>query len=359
MRLLTKIIGTGSFIPDVIIKNNYFLGHIFYTPNGEKINIPNNEIIQKFEEITGIKERRYLHIDYVNSDMAFDAAANAILSVRNKSFNAEDIDMIIVAHNYGDVNYQNTYASFVPSIAAKVKNMLKIKNPNCIAKDVIFGCPGWLQGVIEADQAIKLGSAKTVMVIGSETLSRVCDPHDRDSMIFSDGAGAVILQEMESEELSGVLSYDNRSDTNLANTIFNSKSYKEGYKSDELFIHMNGHEVFKYAISMVPQVVKNSIDAAGLELDDIDKILIHQANEKLDHKIGQNLFRLYGRRDFDPNIMPMTIDWLGNSSVATIPTLLDRIMKGEMPGHELNPGNNIVLASVGAGMNINSMVYRM
>lgn len=358
MRLLTKIIGTGSFIPDIIVKNQDFLQHTFYDPNGEKIKGHNGDIIKKFEEITGIKERRYLHIDYVNSDMAFYAAANAILSVRNKSFNAEDIDMIIVAHNYGDVNYQNTYASFVPSIASKVKYMLGIKNPNCIAKDIIFGCPGWLQGVIEADQAIKLGSAKTVMVIGSETLSRVCDPHDRDSMIFSDGAGAVILQMQKSDELSGVLSYTNRTDANFANTIFNSKSYKKGHEADDLFIHMDGRKVYEYAISIVPQVVKDSIDAAGLKLDDIDKILIHQANEKMDYKIGDKLFRLYKRRDFDPNIMPMTIDWLGNSSVATIPTLLDLILKGELKGQELKPGDNVVFASVGAGMNINSIVYR-
>jgi 3-oxoacyl-[acyl-carrier-protein] synthase-3 len=109
----------------------------------------------------------------------------------------------------------------------------------------------------------------------------------------------------------------------------------------------------------VPLVVKESLEKAGLTITEIKKVLIHQANEKMDEAILKRLFKICGGGVFKAEVMPMTISWLGNSSVATVPTLLDLIMKGRMEDHEIKPGTAVVFASVGAGMNINSVVYRM
>jgi 3-oxoacyl-[acyl-carrier-protein] synthase-3 len=105
-------------------------------------------------------------------------------------------------------------------------------------------------------------------------------------------------------------------------------------------------------------VVKKSLDRAGLDLSDVKKVFLHQANHKMDQAILKRLFKLYEVSEIPEGIMPMTISWLGNSSVATVPTLIDLVARGEMNGQELAPGDTVVLASVGAGMNINSVVYR-
>jgi 3-oxoacyl-[acyl-carrier-protein] synthase-3 len=109
----------------------------------------------------------------------------------------------------------------------------------------------------------------------------------------------------------------------------------------------------------VPKVVKKSLDLAGIGLGDVKKVLIHQANEKMDQAILKRLFDLCNVKDIPDNIMPMTISWLGNSSVATLPTLLDLLLKNKLDNHRLRSGDIAVFASVGAGMNINVMVYQM
>jgi 3-oxoacyl-[acyl-carrier-protein] synthase-3 len=131
------------------------------------------------------------------------------------------------------------------------------------------------------------------------------------------------------------------------------------YQGNELFLKMNGHNLYKYALKYVPQLIKATLDKAGLALNDIKKIIIHQANEKMDEAIVKRLFSLYNIKEVTCGIMPMIISWLGNSSVVTIPTLLDLIMKKKLNNHHIEKDDNIVFASVGAGMNINSIVYRM
>src|SRR5690606_29392691 len=108
-------------------------------------------------------------------------------------------------HNFGDVRLGSNRMDILPALAAKIKQILNIENPDCVAYDIIFGCPGWVQGSIQANYLIQSGDAKRVMVIGAETLSRITDPHDRDSMIFSDGAGATIFEAQESDEPLGII----------------------------------------------------------------------------------------------------------------------------------------------------------
>jgi 3-oxoacyl-[acyl-carrier-protein] synthase-3 len=135
-------------------------------------------------------------------------------------------------------------------------------------------------------------------------------------------------------------------------------SYHPDHNDSTLFLKMYGRRLYEYALSNVPGVVKESLEKAKLTLNDVAKVLLHQANAKMDAAILKRVFRLYGEREVPEEIMPMTISWLGNSSVATVPTMLDLIVKGELDGHGFDSGDIVILASVGAGMNINSIVYR-
>ncbi len=178
-------------------------------------------------------------------------------------------------------------------------------------------------------------------------------------MIYADGAGATILEAVASEPPVGILAHAARTDTiEHAYMLWMGKSYDPDHAGDELYLKMDGHKLYEYALKTVPQVAKESLDKAGLPIGDIKKILIHQANEKMDEAILKRLFKICGG-EYKPEVMPMIISWLGNSSVATVPTLLDLLLKGKLEDHALAAGDNIVLASVGAGMNINAVVYRL
>jgi 3-oxoacyl-[acyl-carrier-protein] synthase III len=350
----TVIVGTGSHIPSVVVPNEAFLQHEFHGPDQKPIAKSNDEILKQFEAITGIRERRYAPGDLVTSDMAHDAARNALQS---SGIDGEQLDYIIVAHNFGDVRAGSTRSDLVPALAARVKNSLEIKNPRCVAVDVVFGCPGWLQGVIWADAMIRAGDIKRAMVIGADTLSRISDPHDRDSLIYADGAGATILESQSTK--GGILSHAVRSDTlEHGKMLRMGYSYKEEAFLEALFLKMEGRKLYKYALQTVAGSIKEALDCAKLDIRDVNKILIHQANGKMDEAILGALYEGYGIDTPPDDIMPMTISWLGNSSVATIPTMLDLISKGKMPGHTIGSGDNIVFASVGAGMHINAVVYR-
>ncbi len=347
------ITSTGSYIPNLRIENNHFLEHEFYGADGKKLDRANADIIKKFEEITCVRERRYVTDDLNTSDIAYEAAKTAL-----EGMDRESLDYIIVAQNAGDVRSENRRSDAVPTIAARVKHLLKIKNPYTVAFDVPFGCPGWLHGMILANYYIRSGDVKKVLVIGVETLSRISDPHDIDSMIYADGAGATLVEATEKD--AGILSHVTRSDTYRdAHLLWMGASYNPNHGSDQLYLKMHGHEIYKYAVRTVPQVVKQSLDRVGFTLTDVKKVLIHQANEKMDNAILKRLFKLYDLEAIPEHIMPMTISWLGNSSVATLPTLFDLLQRGKLENHKLNSGDLTVFASVGAGMNINAMVYRM
>ena len=347
------IVATGSYIPHATIPNTHFLGNEFYGNDGNKLERPNPDIIKKLTEITGIKERRYVSDDLVTSDIAYLAAKEALDGI-----DKESLDYIIVGQNLGDVKADNIRVDMVPNIAARVKHKLRIKNPYTVTFDIPFGCPGWLQAMIIADYYIKSGDAKRILVIGAEILSRVSDPHDIDSMIYADGAGATIVEATDQD--IGILSHVTRSDTyDDAYLLRVGKSYNPERKGNDLFIKMDGHEIYKYAVRKVPQVVKKNLDQTGIELSDVQKVLIHQANGKMDEAILKRLFKLYNIKEIPADIMPMIISWCGNSSVATLPTLFDLIQKGKLENHRLDSGDIALFASVGAGMNINSMIYRM
>ena len=354
--MATIITGTGSYIPGLVIPNDSFSDHSFYGEDGVLINTPNAEIFEKFKDITGIYERRYAEENVNTSDLATKAAA---LAIEDAGIDPETIDQIIVAHNFGNVIAGTIQSDAVPSIASRVKNLLGIRNPSCVAYDLLFGCPGWIQGVIHADSFIKSGLAKRCLVIGAETLSRVIDPHDRDSMIFSDGAGACIV-ENSTDTSSGILASSVQSHCmDEAYYLYLGKSYHPEGDEATRYIKMKGRKVYEYAIKNVPIAMKECIEKAGVEIHEVKKFFLHQANEKMDEGFIKALFKLYGIKDIPENVMPMSIHELGNSSVATIPTLYDMVKHGKYKEHQLNKGDVVIFASVGAGMNINAICYRV
>jgi len=350
------ITGTGSYIPPIIRKNQDFLNNRFYTEAGLPIETSTAEIVNKFKTITGIEERRYAEEQVTASDMAVYAAKEAIA---NSGIDPETIDQIIVAHNYGNVTCATNQSDTVPALASRVKHSLGIRNSACIAYDLLFGCPGWLQSLVQADVNCKAGVAKKHLVIGTETLSKVIDQHDRDSMLFSDGAGACILEYKEvPADGAGILGSSTISD--CCHEAFYINFGKGNAVEDENsthYIKMKGRKVYEYAVSSVPKAMKECMDKCGVAINDLKKIFIHQANEKMDAAIVNAFYKLY---DAVPpeDIMPMTIHWLGNSSVATIPTLFDLVRKGQLNDHHLKQGDVVMFASVGAGMNINAVCYR-
>lgn len=201
------------------------------------------------------------------------------------------------------------------------------------------------------------GIAKRCLVIGAESLSRVVDKHDRDSMIYADGAGAAIVELSGTDK--GLLSHSSASFTvEQADYLYFGSSFDPAQDQDVRYIKMHGRKIYEFALNQVPQAMKSCIDKAGIEIDQIKKILIHQANEKMDEAIVNRFYKLYGKTP-PKDVMPMIIKFLGNSSVATIPTLYDLISKGELSGHEIKSGDIILFASVGAGMNINAFVYKV
>ena len=354
----TVITGTGCYIPDFVKRNRDFTAHNFYAEDNTALDIEPHIIVEKFRKITGIEERRYAPSNIDSSDMAAIAAQKAI---EDAGCDPETLDQIIVAHNFGNVLKHTIQTDVLPALASRVKHALKIKNPSCVPYDILFGCPGWIQGVIQADAYFKAGIAKKCLVIGTETLSRVLDMYDRDSMIFSDGAGAAILEAKNTAECqSGILGTSVQSHCGEEVDYLNlGKSFYPDSDPRVRYIKMKGRKVYEYAMKHVPEAMKLCLDKSGVPIGELKKIFIHQANEKMDEAIIKELYKLYGIANAPENIMPMSIHNLGNSSVATVPTLYDMVLKGVMPEHKLNAGDVILFASVGAGMNINAACYRV
>jgi len=351
------ITGTGRYIPEVIVGEQDFLKSTFYNADGSRITLDSKEIISKLTHITGITERRYAQEEQRTSDLAFLAAERAI---EDAGIDPETLEGIIVAQNYGDMASGHNQVDQVPCLAARVKHKLNIKNPRCMAFDVLYGCPGWIQGVIVAQQFLLSGFAKRFLVIGSEILSRVSDPHDRDSMIYADGAAACILENNPEISNAGILSAASLSFTNEEiHFIHNAPSFNKEHAPENKYIKMSGRKIYEFALKHVPQAMKNCLDAAGLDIKDLNKIFIHQANEKMDEAILERFYKIYGITEIPKDIMPMSIHMLGNSSVATVPTLYDLVRKGELGEHQVKPGDIILFASVGAGMNINAIAYKV
>ena len=351
-----KITGTGSYIPLLTKKNSDFLNANFLNADGTAFKVSNEVIIKKFKSITGIEERRYAKDHHNTSDLAFFAAEKAI---KDAEIDQETIDYIIVAHNFGDIKHETKQSDSLPSLASRVKFNLGIKNPNCVCYDIIFGCPGWIEGVIQAYAFIKAGMAKKCLVIGAETLSRTYDVKDRDSMIYADGAGASIVESKSEIKNSGILSHKSCTFSDKETFyLFFGKSYDLKSDSKTKFIKMYGRKVYEFAIVQVPIALKECLELTNYSIHDVKKVFLHQANEKMDEAIIDRFYKLYDL-ETPKGVLPMSINKLGNSSVATVPTLFDLVKKLKLKDHSLQKGDIIMFGSVGAGMNINAITYKI
>lgn len=349
------ISGTGAYVPENRVPNSDFANANFHNTDGTRIANDNAVIIRKFKEITGIEERRYADNSMQTSDMATIAARKAI---EDAQVDPETIDGIILAHNFGNIPHGQVQTDILPSLASRVKHDLGIRNPDCFAFDILYGCPGWIQGVIIARQYILAGEGKRFLVIGAEALSRVVDPFDRDSMIFADGAAASIVEESDVPDC-GILSVASRSYTEkeayyLRYSESNNKEHTPGLR----YIKMDGRKIYEFALTNVPAAMAHCLKKSNIDIDDVKKVFIHQANEKMDEAIIHRFYDLFGKEAHE-NVMPMSIHEYGNSSVATVPTLFDAVIHGKKEGHVLNPNDVVLMASVGAGMNVNAITYRM
>ena len=352
----SKITGTGSAMPSRVITNDYFLDHTFYTKEGKKNEKSTAAIIQKLEEISGIKERRFIPEEEPSVEILFQACSNAI---QDTGIDKNKIDGLIVAHNAGNM-LPNQVGVFhtVPNLAAVVKNKLGITNHQCHAYDILFGCPGWLQGVIQANRLIESGEATHVLVAGLEIASRLLDPNDVDSLLMADGCGATIVSKSESKD-KGVLAHAMFSHTeeDLNNITLGASLNRE--TTGHCFFKMNGQRVYKYATTWLPQVIRQALDKVEITPSEVDYFFFHQANAKMLRVIASNLMDLYGITDQQyVDKIPSSISFLGNTSVATIPTLFDLVNKQQMEGFTLKEGQTYVFASVGAGMHCNAVVYK-
>ena len=352
----SKIIGTGSVLPNIKKANSAFWSNVFFDKAQQQMTKTNEAITAKFEEVAGIVERRVSEQGINASDLGVQAAQ---LAIEDAGIDPETVEYIIFAHNFGDVNYGTTQSDMLPNLAAKAKQKLGIKNPRCVAYDILFGCPSWVQAFIQANYYLRSGDVKRVLVIGADTVSRMTDPHDIDGMLFADGGGAAILEAVEVEEgnEAGVLSHVAVSDcVNEADHLKMGKSLKPDIEGE--YIRMYGKGVFRYAVTKVPEAINECLTKAGLKLEDVHKFVMHQANMKMNKIILKRLYEINGYEDYPEEMMPLVVHKLGNSSAATVPTVLDLIMKGVMDGQNIQKGDIVVFASVGAGMHANCIVYK-
>ncbi|MBL7932261.1 MAG: ketoacyl-ACP synthase III [Bacteroidia bacterium] len=351
------ISGTGSHTPCSLVANSAFNASVFYDVGGVALESDVSVTIERFQQITGIEERRYINNNETLSDIAAVAGIRALKSAK---VDPEKIDMIIMAHNFGNVLQGSLQVDILPSVASRVKHIMGISNPDCVAFDIVFGCPGWIQAMIVARYYILSGDVKKILVIGGDTLSRVADPYDRDSMIFADGAGAAVLENRDNNHCNGILSHCSQTYSEReAFYLYSGKSNKIDQEGSG-YIKMQGKKVYEFALKHVPDAMKTCFDKSGEDIRNLKKIFLHQANEKMDHAILKRFYKLYNMEAPEQaTIMPMNIHKLGNTSVASIPTLLDAVLKNKYPGHQLREGDVILMASVGAGMNINALTYKL
>lgn len=355
-RFSSKIIGSGSVLPSVTKANSAFWSNTFFNKDQKLMTKTNEAITAKFEEVAGIVERRVAEKGVNASDLGTQAA---LLAIDDAGIDPETLDYLIVAHNFGDVNHGTIQSDMLPNLAAKVKHNLGIKNSRCVAYDILFGCPSWVQAFIQAEYYLRSGDVRRIMVVGADTVSRMTDPHDIDGMLFADGGGAVILERIESpaDAPVGVLAHITVSDcVNESEHLKMSDSLKPNIEGQ--YIRMYGKGVFRYAISKVPLAMNECLEKAGLKLEDVDKFVMHQANMKMNKIIIKRLYEMNGYDDYPEDMMPLVVHKLGNSSAAAVPTVLDFILKGVMDGQSIKKGDIVVFASVGAGMHANCIVYK-
>ncbi|REL27188.1 ketoacyl-ACP synthase III [Thalassotalea euphylliae] len=318
--MYAKIVGTGSYFPSQVRSNKDL----------EKLVDTTDEWIT---ERTGIKERR---IASEEENVGFMGAQAAKAAIEMAGIEYADIDMIIVATTSSHAD--------LPSAACYVQKHLDI--PHIPAFDVAAACSGFIYALSVADQYIKSGMAKRILLIGGDVLSHLCDPSDRSTIIlFGDGAGAVVLA---ASEQPGVLSTHLHADGNYG-ALLGADSPKRGLPMTETqaYLYMKGNEVFKFAVTKLSEIVKETLAANNLDKSDIDWLVPHQANLRIIKATAKKL-------NMPMDQVVVTLDKYGNTSAATIPTALDEAVRDG----RIQRGQTLLLEAFGSGFTWGSALIK-
>lgn len=311
-----RIIGTGSYLPKKVA-DNHFLSTIVDTDD------------EWIRQRTGIKER---HLSNGKEGTTYMATHAAEAALENAGITADELDMIIVATVSAD--------TYVPSTSCQVQGAIGAIRATCF--DLNAACSGFLFAMNTAYAYIEMGMAKTILIIGAETLSREVDWSDRSSCIlFGDGAGAVIMRQEEGK--GGLIASVTGSDGSQGDVLtckgrgIQNPFHQSKRKKD--YLRMEGQAVFRFAVTMVPRCIKQILKKTGYDTEDIKFFVLHQANVRILELIAKRL-----KVDIDK--FPMNLDHYGNTSSASIPILLDELNRNNL----LEPGDKIVLSGFGGGL---------
>ncbi|MEX2141466.1 MAG: beta-ketoacyl-ACP synthase III [Pirellulales bacterium] len=326
MRRLTgvQVVGTGSYVPDNVVRNED-LAALGCDPQW---------IIQR----TGIRERRHAPPEMATSDMAIAAAERAMQQAGVK---ASDVDLVVVATFTPDWP--------VPATACQVQARLGINAP---AMDIQAACAGFIYGLITGMQFVATGCSRLALVIGSDTNSRVIDPDDKKIYpLFGDGAGAVVLTAGSPEQ--GMMAYTMGSEGSGADLLYTPmggsrmRPCASGFEAKQHYLKMDGRPVFKWAVRLLTQTIREVLDAANLSLDDVALVVLHQANVRI---IDAAVEELGLPRDK----VLMQIERYGNTSAGSIPLVLDEANRAG----RLKRGDAVLISGFGAGLAWGTGVYR-
>lgn len=311
-----RIIGTGSYLPKKVA-DNHFLSTIVDTDD------------EWIRQRTGIKER---HLSNGKEGTTYMATHAAEAALENAGITADELDMIIVATVSAD--------TYVPSTSCQVQGAIGAIRATCF--DLNAACSGFLFAMNTAYAYIEMGMAKTILIIGAETLSREVDWSDRSSCIlFGDGAGAAIMRQEEGK--GGLIASVTGSDGSQGDVLtckgrgIQNPFHQSKRKKD--YLRMEGQAVFRFAVTMVPRCIKQILKKTGYDTEDIKFFVLHQVNVRILELIAKRL-----KVDIDK--FPMNLDHYGNTSSASIPILLDELNRNNL----LEPGDKIVLSGFGGGL---------
>lgn len=328
MTRYSKIIGTGSYLPPNRVTNAQLAAQL-----AEKgVETSDEWIVSR----SGIAARHYADQDVMSSDLATEAAKRALDAAK---LAPSDIDLIIVATSTPD-----HFGGF-PSTACVVQRKLGITNTGA-AFDVQAVCSGFVYAMSIADNFIKSGMHRNVLVIGAEVFSRIIDFNDRTTcVLFGDGAGAIV---MSASDEPGVLATKMHADGNLGDILCMPSSFKNGVVAGSAFMHMDGQAVFKMAVSVLEKVANEALEIAGMEASQVDWLIPHQANIR----IMQSTARKMG---LSMDNVVVTVDQHGNTSAASIPLALDTAVRDG----RIKPGQHVMMEGVGGGFTWAAALVRM
>ncbi|MEN4903194.1 beta-ketoacyl-ACP synthase III [Luteimonas sp. TWI1416] len=322
-RIYSRIAGTGSYLPEKVLTNDDL----------SKIVDTSDEWIASR---TGIRERHIAAEGETTSDLAFHAATRAMEAA---GVSAGELDLIIVGTTTPDIIFPSTACLLQARLGAG----------GCGAFDVNAACSGFLFAMSVADKFIKSGDAKTVLVVGAETLTRMVDWTERTTcVLFGDGAGAVVLK---ADRETGILSTHLHADGAKKELLWNPVGVSAGFKPDEpnagVRIRMAGSEVFKYAVKALDSVVDETLHANGLDRHDIDWLIPHQANLRIIEATAKRL-------DLPMDRVVVTVDRHGNTSSGSVPLALDEAVRSG----RVERGQLLLLEAFGGGFTWGSALLR-